>query len=593
MKDAYFILEVASTHGGRVGYLDQLMLEFERFDNAGIKFQPFRFDRLASPDYKGYETYRKLALTDKQWGEITEKASQTKEVWLDIFDEFSVLVFREQFSRIKGFKLQASVLGNFPLIRSLGELGLSNKICILNISGYQKDEITRIVRLVESELRCKIVLQVGFQAHPTQFIDSGLSKFEWLRSNFPSYELSFTDHLESTTEDALVIPVIGHICGARIIEKHIKCEALSTEYDHYSSVTHGQMEKIIDLARRYDTLFSAEFINKREEEYLTSSMLVPVLKENMNEGDTLSRFDFDYKRTSKRGLTSVQLFDSPSGFRVLANDVAAGSALTEHNLRPARIGAIIACRMKSSRLPRKALKKIGALTSIELCIKNTLQFANVDEVVLATSTHADDAVLKDYTYSSKVKFFQGSEDDVIDRFLSVAKLYSLDVIIRVTGDSPYRSDDVLQILLRQHFDNGADYTAAGNAAIGTNIEVINVKALKRVYELFGGTPYSEYMSYYFKNNPTLFKIQIVQLPEEFANSFRLTLDYEEDLHLFSEIERHFNHATRKFDALSLYEFLRQNPDVAQINSNCEIAYKDDSDLLRELKEKTTYKVSNK
>ena len=245
--------------------------------------------------------------------------------------------------------------------------------------------------------------------------------------------------------------------------------------------------------------------------------------------------------------------------------------------------------MKSSRLARKALRKIGELTSIELCIKNTLQFSNVDEVVLATSTHEDDAILKNYTYSDQVKFFQGSENDVIDRFLNVAKLYQLDIVIRVTGDSPYRSDDVLQLLLKKHFDQGADYTAAGNAAIGTNIEVINVTALNRAYELFGGTPYSEYMSYYFKNNPTLFKLNIVQLPEEFVNGFRLTLDYEEDLRMFVEIEKNFNHSGQKFDALSLYEFLRNNPDIAQINSNCEIAYKDDSDLLKQLREKTTYK----
>ena len=587
--NVYPILEVASTHGGSMEYIDQLLQEFDEFRGMGMKFQPFKFDLLADETYKGYSTYKKLYFDSAQWALIITKVSVTKEVWLDLFDEFSVSILLENIDKIKGFKLQSSVLGNYPLRSALSGLPLKNKICILNISGYEKGDIDQEISELKQTLGCEIVLQAGFQSHPTEFGDSGLGKLSWLKEQFPDNRLSFTDHVEDSSEDVLILPLVASFCGAQFIEKHIKCEMLPTEYDYYSSINHRQFSELAGMFRKYLELYRAEFINDRERKYLSSSRLVPMVKNGLAAGQLISLLELDYKRTSKNGLSSVEIRRLIQSRFLVSSDLVAGATIGPQDMRTARIGAIVACRMKSSRLARKALRKIGELTSIELCIKNTLQFSNVDEVVLATSTHEDDAILKNYTYSDQVKFFQGSENDVIDRFLNVAKLYQLDIVIRVTGDSPYRSDDVLQLLLKKHFDQGADYTAAGNAAIGTNIEVINVTALNRAYELFGGTPYSEYMSYYFKNNPTLFKLNIVQLPEEFVNGFRLTLDYEEDLRMFVEIEKNFNHSGQKFDALSLYEFLRNNPDIAQINSNCEIAYKDDSDLLKQLREKTTYK----
>jgi spore coat polysaccharide biosynthesis protein SpsF (cytidylyltransferase family) len=61
------------------------------------------------------------------------------------------------------------------------------------------------------------------------------------------------------------------------------------------------------------------------------------------------------------------------------------------------IASIIAVRLKSTRLPQKALKKIGNLTSIEVCIRNALKFNHVDYTILATSTNSQDAELENYT----------------------------------------------------------------------------------------------------------------------------------------------------------------------------------------------------
>jgi len=166
----------------------------------------------------------------------------------------------------------------------------------------------------------------------------------------------------------------------------------------------------------------------------------------------------------------------------------------ERDFRKAKIATIIACRMKSTRLPKKAILPIGDISSIELCIKHTLQFENVDEVILATSTEDEDAILEKYTYSDEVIFHKGHPDDVIERYLGVAEKRGIDVVVRVTGDMQYISNDIAQILLKSHFETGADYTNAREAAIGANLEIMNVRAMRKIKKYFPSADYSEYMS---------------------------------------------------------------------------------------------------
>ncbi|MCW3102565.1 MAG: hypothetical protein JWO09_1005 [Bacteroidetes bacterium] len=246
------------------------------------------------------------------------------------------------------------------------------------------------------------------------------------------------------------------------------------------------------------------------------------------------------------------------------------------------IATIIACRLKSTRLPRKALLKIGELPSVEYCIKSALQFQNVRTTVLATSTVPEDAVLEKHTYSPEVKFFKGDPEDVMQRYVDVVNKYNIDVFVRVTADMPFLSDEILQFLLRSHFESKADYTIGTKAAIGTNLEIINASALIRAKSFFPNADYSEYMSYYFTNNPEYFKLNRVELPEELVRDYRLTLDYEEDLVLFNIIEGHLSKNKLAPSFKNIFAFLDNNPEIAKINQSLLVKYTGDPTLVETL-----------
>ena len=154
-----------------------------------------------------------------------------------------------------------------------------------------------------------------------------------------------------------------------------------------------------------------------------------------------------------------------------------------------------------------------------------------------------------------------------------------DVIIRVTGDCPYLSKDIAKIILDDHFIKGADYSNGIGAAVGTNIEVMNVLKLKEIKKYFPKADYSEYMTWYFQNNPEVFKLNFVELPEKWKRDYRLTLDYQEDLDLFNNIEQYFSENNLEYTINELYRYLDSNPEIAKINSHLTLKYKTDKTLI--------------
>lgn len=321
-----------------------------------------------------------------------------------------------------------------------------------------------------------------------------------------------------------------------------------------------------------------------------SKRAIPLLNKDLCEGSIVDfENDVEFVFSEKGGLSKAELNDMISNFMVLSKDKKKGEPLNKNDFRKAVIATIVAARLKSKRLPKKAILKIGKLSSIEICLKNCLKFKNIDYTVLATSTNEQDSELKNYTYSDEVIFHRGDPVDVVNRYVDIIDKLNVDIVVRITGDMPYVSNEILQILLKSHFANGADYTGPTNAAIGTNLQIVNAKAYRKIIELFDDRRYSGYLTFYFWNNPNIFKVNEIPLPDELARDYRLTLDYPEDLEMFERIEEYFDESEQEFDLLKLFEFLDNNPEIADINRHCNVVYKTDKELIDKINMGTTHK----
>ena len=323
--------------------------------------------------------------------------------------------------------------------------------------------------------------------------------------------------------------------------------------------------------------------------YLEKTIGKPDTKKKINQGKIVSKDDLIFKRTDKIGINIKKINEIQSNFYILNKELNKYSTLNVEDFKKAKIGVIVAARMKSSRLKNKAILPIYGIPSIERCLQNCLKFKFVNDVILATSIVPEDNILKNYTLDGKVKFWQGDLDDVISRYFGACKKYDIDVIFRVTGDCPVVSPEISELLLKSHFEQGADYTAANECAVGSACEIYNVEVLKRIISYFGKADYSEYMTWYVRNNPNFFKINIVDLPDNLVRKYRLTLDFQEDLDMFNLLFQELDKNNYESTLINIFKILDSHSEIVNINSHIKLRYKEDKQLIENLNKVTKIK----
>ena len=164
-----------------------------------------------------------------------------------------------------------------------------------------------------------------------------------------------------------------------------------------------------------------------------------------------------------------------------------------------RVVAIVQARMGSTRLPDKVLRKIGDKPMIQLLLERLSLSKMIDEIVVATSTDEKNKKLRVVVSQLGFKVFQGSETDVLSRFLGAAKFVTADVIVRVTGDCPLIDPLLVDECVKRFNAEKVDYlsnTQPPTFPDGLDTEVFSFQALERsaneatsIYEREHVTPF--------------------------------------------------------------------------------------------------------
>lgn len=261
------------------------------------------------------------------------------------------------------------------------------------------------------------------------------------------------------------------------------------------------------------------------------------------------------------------------------------------NKKP-KICALIQVRMKSKRLPKKALVDIEGYTAIERVVNNLNPSKYIDEIILATTTNNEDDPIEELAKNKGLPFFMGDEDNVVKRFIGAAEKFNADIVVRVTGDCPLISYEIVDYLVVNHLNKGADYTGieTNEAPIGTGSEIITLSALKKLTTVNVDLNYSEYMTFYFRNNPDFFSINIVSCPKKYSRpNYRMTLDYPVDLEFFRVIFKKFQPGSGAIPLAKTISFLDEHPEVVAINKNSPLKWKSDQKLIKKLENATKIK----
>ena len=90
---------------------------------------------------------------------------------------------------------------------------------------------------------------------------------------------------------------------------------------------------------------------------------------------------------------------------------------TKSNKIDKKVVASIEARMSSSRLPGKMLKNIGDKPVIQHLVDRLRNCSTVDDIIIATTVNKFDDPLVDWAENYNVKYYRGSEEDVLQRVI--------------------------------------------------------------------------------------------------------------------------------------------------------------------------------
>ncbi|SFS31808.1 N-acetylneuraminate synthase family protein [Marininema halotolerans] len=581
---ARVIAEITNAHQGCPQTLKQLIQAASTSKADAVKFQWFKYDHLATSDYPWYEAYKGLFIHEGQWKEVLRLAkSLGLSIWVDVLDDWGVHMLRSYETWIDGIKLPATVLQSRVMIESLS---FWKKPVLLGVGGWLDDEIDRLLPLLKKRVGNHLTLLHGFQGYPTHLEDAGLARIPLLQARY-GYPVGYADHTDGSHPLAIELPIYAYFSGAGVIEKHITLQRSQKGYNYDSSLEPAEFATMVHRLKTAAVIMGDGEVTDAQRSYLKDAVRV-VATQPIVKGEIITQRKVSYKRCpDNNGIMPQEL---ESLLPVISQQaVAVDQVFSTNSIKKPVIVIAVITRLKSTRLTKKALRFIHGVTAIERCLLNCLSVPGVDHVVLATSDLPQDKELTNMTMNGEVEVFCGDAENVVQRMMDVAKLKHADIILRVTGDCPAISPEILEYLIQHHLEQGCDFTTATeNHALGTCGDVITVEAFERLLQHPKPLTHTEYLSAYFRNNPHLFTSHVVELPPVFQYpNWRLTLDEPLDLSMFEELYRGLQVGYEPLPFARIRPYLLAHPHVLAINANVQVKYQVDEKLVRQIKKETT------
>ncbi len=207
-----------------------------------------------------------------------------------------------------------------------------------------------------------------------------------------------------------------------------------------------------------------------------------------------------------------------------------------------KILAITQARIGSTRLPEKILKTINGESLLEIHLKRILKSKHISKLKVATTTEPDAQKIIDIAFEFGVEVFQGSVNNVLERFYNSAKNEHPDWVVRLTSDCPLIDHNLMDQIIQHAIKNDYDYvsnTLKPTYPDGVDVEVFKFSALERAYEEAQLTSELEHVTpYIWKNSTymggTLFRSDCI-LNSIDESRLRITVDTVEDFELIKTL----------------------------------------------------------
>ncbi len=201
--------------------------------------------------------------------------------------------------------------------------------------------------------------------------------------------------------------------------------------------------------------------------------------------------------------------------------------------------AIIQARQNSVRLPGKVMYKINNIPVIEILYKRLKKSKKLDDIIIATNKKSPNLI--NFLKKKKIKFFIGSDKNVLNRFYNTALKYNADTIIRITADGIIADPNLIDEFITKFYENNVDYLSNSEPVTypdGLDIEVFSFKSLEQANKNATKKYDKEHVTPYIRDHNKNKKLNIIY--KENLSNIRLTLDEDEDFESLKRVFKFFN-----------------------------------------------------
>jgi glutamate-1-semialdehyde 2,1-aminomutase len=221
--------------------------------------------------------------------------------------------------------------------------------------------------------------------------------------------------------------------------------------------------------------------------------------------------------------------------------------------------------MGSTRLPNKVMKLIGGIPMIELLLSRLSRATLIDQIVVATSVDERNRPLVDHVRKLGYSCEKGSENDVLDRYVSAARAHHADVVVRITGDCPLVDPGLVDECIRRFTAAGVDYFSNISPPTypdGLDIEVCTFDALEQANQQTSKPFDHEHVTPYLRESG-MFKTASMQYSRDLS-ALRWTVDEPVDFMVIDKVFQYF-HPRTDFTWGDVLALQQQHPEIFSTN----------------------------
>jgi glutamate-1-semialdehyde 2,1-aminomutase len=227
--------------------------------------------------------------------------------------------------------------------------------------------------------------------------------------------------------------------------------------------------------------------------------------------------------------------------------------------------AIVQARMGSTRFPNKVMQPIGTVPMIELLLRRLARANEIDQIVLATSVDPRNRPVIDHVRKLGYEVYEGSENDVLDRYYQAAVSAGADTVVRITGDCPLIDAGVVDRVLTTFKARGVDYAsnvAPATYPDGLDTEVFSFSTLATAWQDATRPREREHVTPYMRESGRFRTINLTH--EEDCSGERWTVDEPPDFEVVGKVFEYF--APRiDFGWLEVMQLSKLKPELFSAN----------------------------